>query len=192
MIEFDKTLEEGYVVLRESNEYSMYKNIDNYPENFIKVQKDNNINYIYEIHRNSSKLITTESADDKAYIYAIILCKRLYDNLDRRYVRKIRECMEIGDENAVVNIIKSNFDISTYSIGTEEFLKVSFIKNENDVDIKFAGEYILKNVSLSRGYVAFYNYCEKIKIIKIFIEKIKKKYDIDEWKLIKLYLIGKI
>lgn len=193
LIEFDKVLEdEGYVILRESNEYSIYKNIDNYPENFIKVQKDNNINYIYEIHRNSSRLITTENTDDKAYVYAIILCKRLYDDLDRKYARKIRGCIEQGDENEVINIIKNNFDISTYSIGSEEFVKVSFIKNENDIDIKFAGEYILKNVSLSRGYVAFYNYCEKIKNIKIFIDEMKKKCDIDELKLIKLYLIGKI
>ena len=193
LIEFDKVLEdEGYVILRESNEYSIYKNIDNYPENFIKVQKDNNINYIYEIHRNSSRLITTENTDDKAYVYAIILCKRLYDDLDRKYARKIRRCIEQGDENEVINIIKNNFDISTYSIGSEEFVKVSFIKNENDIDIKFAGEYILKNVSLSRGYVAFYNYCEKIKNIKIFIDEMKKKCDIDELKLIKLYLIGKI
>ena len=194
MTEYDKILkDEGYAIFKKNNECIIYKNIDNYPEDFIKIQKDNSTNYIYEIHRNSSKLIITENIDNIAYVYAIILCKRLYDNLDRKYARKIREYIEQGDENEVINIIKNNFDISTYSIGTEEYVKASFIKNESCIDIKFAGEYIVKNVSLSRGYVAFYNYCEKIKNIKIFIGEIKKKQcDIDELKLTKLYLTGKI
>lgn len=193
MIEFDKTLaDEGYAILRKPNEYCIYKNIDNYQEDFIKVQKENSINYIYEIHRNSSKLIKKEQSDDKAYVYAIILCKRLYDNLDRKYVRKIKEHIEQGDENEVIKIIKDKFDVSIYSIGFEENSKVSLIKKENNVDIKFAGKYILSNVSMIRGYIAFYNYCEKIKSIKNFVDELNGKFNCDKLELLRLYLTGEI
>ena len=58
-----------------------------------------------------------------------------------------------------------------YSIGHEEHLKVSLIKEEDKVNVKFEGEYLVQNVSINRGYIVLYNYCEKLKCISLFYKR---------------------
>lgn len=43
-----------------------------------------------------------------------------------------------------------------------------------------------------RGYIAFYNYCEKIKIIKNYVDELNGKFNCDKLELFSLYLTGEI
>ena len=83
--------------------------------------------------------------------------------------------MEAGEEKKAWAIIEECFEESLYSIGHEEHLKVSLIKEEDKVSVKFEGEYLVQNVSINRGYIVLYNYCEKLKCISLFYNEMQRK-----------------
>ena len=91
----------------------------------------------------------------------------------------------------VICSIRLWFSDDIYSIGIEDIKKISILNNNENIDVKFGGKYIVKNVSKISGYIVFYNYCEQLRNIKLFYEKIKANFksDIEFHKIAKVYIL---
>lgn len=164
-----------------------------YPEDCISLiyEPQNNKYIIYEIHRDRKKVIA-EVKEAEAAIYTVIAYKSKYDNpINNINVIRIRDYMEAGEEKKAWAIIEECFEESLYSIGHEEHLKVSLIKEEDKVSVKFEGEYLVQNVSINRGYIVLYNYCEKLKCIYLFYNEMQRKINcnISFEKISKFYIL---
>lgn len=167
-----------------------------YPEEYIEVEKINSTGkfIVSEVHRDVKQIKVKTDKKEEAGIYAIIIYKKLYDDItDRKKARFIRNHINTGDEENVLAYCIDSFDDSVYSIDYEDNLKISLIRSKDSVDVKFYGEYIVQNAALDRGYVVFYNYCEKLQHISSFYSKIQQKlnYSIGCETILKLYIFGK-
>lgn len=165
-----------------------------YPEDCISLihEPQNDRYIIYEIHRDRKKVIA-EVKDAEAAIYTVIAYKSKYDDpTNNRNVIRIRDYMELGEEKKAWAIIEECFEESLYSIGHEEHLKVSLIKEEDKVSVKFEGEYLVQDVAINRGYIVLYNYCEKLHFISLFYNELQRKIncDISFEKISKFYILG--
>ncbi len=171
-------------------------NSNTYPEDCIEIAKVTlNGNYIVsEVHRDVKQINIETEKKEEAAIYAVFIYKKLYDNIiDRMKARSVRNYLNLGEEDKAVTCIINSFDDSIYSIGYEDGSKISLIRSEDETDIKFGGEYLVKGATLSRGYVVFYNYCEKLQYISLFYAEMQKKIDfsIERERIIRLYILGK-
>jgi hypothetical protein len=163
-----------------------------YPEDYIEIEYSLDKYLVYEVHRDKKLIKAQTERKDEANIYAIVLYKRLYDDIvDRVATRTIRNYLDLGGEKKVIDYITSKFDDSLYSIGSEDSTKISLIKLENKLDVKFNGEYLAEAATLSRGYVVLYNYCEKLKYISIFCDEVQRKvnYELNLKKIMELYIL---
>lgn len=168
----------------------------NYPEDCVQIEHRPAAGkfVVSEVHRDIKQEKIETEKEDEAGIYAVVLYKRLYDEIvDRTKAIDIRNCLDAGDERKALDSIINRFDTSLFSIDIEDKLKISLIHTENNVDVKFGGEYIAKNATLSRGYVVLYNYCEKLKHICSFYDEVCKKINstINRETILKMYILGK-
>lgn len=185
----------SYVINESNGKIIIYKNNSHYPEDYVEITKCIRKNVIYEGHRKDKILFMSTEDDNMACVYAAILCKRLFDiDVDRKNSRMIKEQIDNGKEKLIVEFIKEKFKEDYVSFGNEMYYRISFLKEEKGINVKYAGEYLAKNVSLSRGYVVLYNYCEKMKVASDFFnKKVKALFvDIDMEQLMKLYLLGRL
>lgn len=167
---------------------------ENYPEDYIEIEHINDKYMVSEVHRNQ-KQIKIETEKEEAAIYAIVLYKRLYDNIvDRIKARDIRSYMNAGEENKALECIISTFEDSVYSIDVEKESKISLIRSNDRANVKFDGEYLVENVSLSRGYVVLYNYCTKLHYITMYYDEMQKQLDctVRCETIQRLYILGKM
>lgn len=145
-----------------------------YQEDYILIKKFPTGIFVYEVHRDFEKIKASADSMDEALIYAIFAYKKLYDRLsDNNVVRNIRQSINSGNENTVLEYIKSNYNKDYYSIDEEVPTKISLIRYGSYADIKFMGKYIEKNVSISRGYVILYNYYIKLNHICLICNMIE-------------------
>lgn len=167
-----------------------------YPEDFIEIDRGGAIRKftVYEVHRDVKQMKLQTEEEEEAFICAIILYKKVYDDIvDRKKARNIRNYVNTGEDEKALNYSIEGIADSLYAIGYEDNLKISFIKSNDKVDVKFEGEYLAKNASLSRGYVVLYNYCEKLQYISSFYDEIQNQLEckIDREKVLKWYILGK-
>ena len=167
-----------------------------YPEEYVEIDKQNtNDKFIVaEVHRDIKQIKKETEKREEAAIYAVIIYKRLSDNIiNRMRARDIRECLNHGEEEKALNCIVDCFDNSIYSIDYEDRMKISLIYAGDKADVKFGGEYLAENVTLSRGYVVFYNYCEKLQYISSFYNEIQEKlnFDMSREQVLRLYILGR-
>lgn len=149
-------------------------NFKYYQENYIQIKNLQTGIFVYEVQRDSEKIIINTDSMEEAFIYAIFAYKKLYDRLsDNNIVKKIRECISDGNENQILSYINQNWDKDFYSVNDEIISKISLIRHNDFFDIKFMGKYIVKDVSASRGYVVFYNYYVKLQNILQFCDLVK-------------------
>lgn len=186
--------DEKYVLQEFGGRLKLYNGNPNiYPEDYIEIDKTTNTDRytIFEVHRDN-KQFQLEAGKEEAAFYAAVMYKRLFDNVvDRVKARNIRNYVSSGDEETAVDCIKSWFSNSIYSMGVEDYFKISFIQTDDKVDVKFGGEYIAEGVSVARGYVVLYNFCEKLQTIIRFCDKIQKRtsYTFDREKIMKMYIL---
>ena len=167
-----------------------------YPEEYIEIEKQNSNDkfIVAEVHRDIKQIKKETEKREEAAIYAVIIYKRLYDNIvNRMKAKDIREYLNHGEEEKALNCIVGCFDNSIYSIDYEDRMKISLIYAGDKADVKFGGEYLAENVTLSRGYVVFYNYCEKLQYISSYCDEIQEKinFDMSREKVFRLYIFGR-
>lgn len=168
-------------------------NLNVYPEDYIEIEKSTAIDkfIVSEVHRDE-KQFKIETEKEEASIYAVVIYKKLYDNIvDRMKARSIRNYVNSGEEEKALICIKEWFNDSVYSIDTEDSLRISLIQSGDKVDVKFGGEYLIENASKARGYVVLYNYCEKLRNITLFCDEIQKRMNcnVNREKIMKMYIL---
>lgn len=166
-----------------------------YPEEYIEIEKQNSNDkfIIAEVHRDIKQIKKKTETKEEAAIYAVIIYKRLYDNIiNRMKARDIRGYLNRGEEEKALSCIVDCFDNSIYSIDCEDRLKISLIYVRDKVNVKFGGEYLAENVTLSRGYVVLYNYCEKLQYISSYYSEIQEKinFNMNRENVFRLYVLG--
>lgn len=187
--------DEKYDLLKNKSKIILYKNsLGGYPEDYIEIDSVNGKFIVSEVHRDMKQVKIETDEEKEANIYAVILYKRLYDDIvDKMRVRSIRKYLDIGEERKAIECITDDFDNSLFSIDSEDVLKISLIHSNNGIDVKFGGEYLAENATLSRGYVVLYNYCNKLRYISSFYDEMCKKsnYTMNRELIIKMYILGK-
>ena len=146
--------------------------------------------YMLALHRDEKKLVI-EADIETAIIYAAVLYKKAYDPMDESKRKYICNYAEKNKFDEVICSIRLWFSDDIYSIGIEDIKKISILNNNENIDVKFGGKYIVKNVSKISGYIVFYNYCEQLRNIKLFYEKIKANFknDIEFHEIAKVYIL---
>lgn len=188
---------EKYKLIKSDKTIILFKgNSDTYPEDYIEIERatDTDKFVVSEVHRDKKQIKVQTEKEEEAIIYAVVIYKRLYDDIvDRTKARRIRTLLDAGEEKKALDGIVNSFDVSLFSINHEDGLKISLIHSENKVDVKFGGEYLAESATLSRGYVVLYNYCEKLKHISLFYKEICNKLDcaINRENILKMYILGK-
>ena len=188
---------EEYILKKNDRKIVLFKGkLNIYPEDCIEIEGVilTGKFIVSEVHRDVKQISIETEKKEEAAIYAVIIYKRLYDDIsDRMKARNIRKYLNLGKEDKALTCIINCFDDDIYSIGYEDRLKISLIRLENEIDIKFCGEYLVKGATLSRGYVALYNYCEKLQYISLYYAEMQKKVDfsIERERIIGLYILGK-
>lgn len=187
--------DEKYDLLKHKSKIILYKNsLGGYPEDYIEIDSVNGKFIVSEVHRDMKQVKIETDEEKEANIYAVILYKRLYDDIvDKMRVRSIRKYLDIGEERKAIECITDDFDNALFSIDSEDVLKISLIHSNNGIDVKFGGEYLAENATLSRGYVVLYNYCNKLRYISSFYDEMCKKsnYTMNRELIIKMYILGK-
>lgn len=166
-----------------------------YPEEYIQIRKENVLYIVAEIHRDEKKIILSTDNVNKACTIAAVISRRLFgEDINRNEAHFIRKYAEERNEEAIVDFMTDKGLKDYFAIDREVINRISLIKNENMADVKYAGEYIAKGVSLSRSYVILNNYCEKLRAIYSFYENELKMYinDITFSDIAKLYIWGTI
>lgn len=188
--------EEEYNLKELDGKIELFKgNTNIYPEEYIEVEKEPTGEFtISEIHRNVKQIKVKTEKDEEAGVYAVIIFKKLFDTIsDKNKIRFIRNYVDIGEEEKALACCIDHFDNLIYSIDYEDSLKISLMRSKNVASVKFAGEYLVHNAKLSRGYAVFYNYCEKLQYIYLFYNKIQQKlsFSVSCEKILSLYILGK-
>ncbi len=171
-----------------------YKNSP-YPEDCVQMVKESNLYKIMEVHRNRKNIIIETENSAEACVFVLTLSKRLFGNdINREHASIIGTFADEGKEDDILKFLKIILPEEYYSIGHEQLDKISFIKKETGMDVKYAGEYIVQDASFSRGYVILYNFSMKLKSIDEFYknELIHICDDIDFMQIAKVYLYLKI
>lgn len=166
-----------------------------YPEDYVELEEVTSIGKftVAEVHRGKKQIKAATAKKDEAAIYAIVIYKRLFENItDRSKVRGIMEYIDLGKVEEALACAIEDFDNSIYAIGHEEKSKISLIQTADQIDVKFDGEYIAQNATLRRGVVVFYNYCTKLQYIFKFCDDMQKRteQDANRKEIIKLYILG--
>lgn len=186
---------EKFEVLKDGDRIILSRsNLCGYPEVYIEIEKIHDKFAVSEVHRDTKQIRIETEEENEANIYAVILYKRLYDEIiDKVRARSIRRYLDAGEEKKALDCIAGDFDDALFSIDSEDKQKISLIHSSGGIDVKFGGEYLAENATLSRGYVVLYNYCEKLRYISSFYDEMcqQSDYTINRESTIKMYILGK-
>ncbi len=186
---------EEYQLVEDSDRRELFR--EYYSENYVEiVGTGSDSKYaVFEVQRDMKWLRVVTEREEEAAFYAAILYKRVCGDriIDRKEEEELDNHIELGESQYVLDYITKKFDDSIYSIDCEEYLKISLIRSEDVADVMFAGEYIVKNKEICRGYVVFYNFCTLLNYIKSFCDEIEQEYNctVCREKAYKLYVLGK-
>lgn len=149
-----------------------------YPEDYIEIELYENYYIVCEIHRDIKKIGVKTDKKTDAIVFAIVLCKRLYesDTGDKKVVRNVRQLVDEGNMNAAKELLKDNLVQDKYSIVLEED-KICLIQQGDKVNVRFHGKNLVENAKLSRGYVALYNYARNLMEISLIYDMVKINFD---------------
>lgn len=160
-------------------------------EDYILLFQKGKTYYIYEVHRSDRILEKQEQEKSRAVIWAVILYKRMNDNIaDRTTAREIRRLMGEDEERAVQKMF-CKFDDKNFSIGKEQENCLCLMKNEGGTDVLYNGITIIAGASLARAYVTLYNYCQILQEIKSFYNvhrELMEKNEITEQEVAEVYM----
>lgn len=168
-------------------------NIENFPEDFIEISKGDELFYINEVHRSEKKLKYETKKEENVIVITVVLATRLYYELTNPEIAEsIRKYIKSDEEVYVQKLLEKNVSNDSYSIGREDFNKISFIKSSEKVNIMFHGRYIAKDASLSRAYVVLYNFSKELSFVRELYVELKKKvgFDLDISRIEELYIFG--
>ena len=186
--------DENYSLQEFDKRIILYKRNRNvYPKVYVEVEKvaANNKYIVSEVHRDE-KRIKIEIDKEEVPIYAAVMYKKLFgDGVDRTRATAIGSYVDSGEDEKALNCIMEWFDDTIYSVNAEDKHKISLIRSEDRISVKFAGKYLVENVSMTRGYVVFYNYCDKLQYISLFCDVIQNRMKcmIDRMKIISLFIL---
>ena len=160
-----------------NNDCSIFCNADSsyYPEDYVKVimDKQNGDYNVIEVHRADESIILNCKDYDLATVYALILYKRLNDDItDRNEIRRIRSLLESGNEHTVQNELKELYK-NTLVINEEKKDKISLLLHDSFADLRYDEKIIAENVSTQRGYIMACNYSAKLEYIKKFCDNLE-------------------
>ncbi|MDD8048717.1 MAG: hypothetical protein PHH04_03835 [Thomasclavelia sp.] len=179
--------DQHYRIIERADEIVLYGEDEPYPEDYISIKSflEKKEFVVYDGCRNVRYILFKTNDENLAAICGVIKYKRLDDNLiDRVTMKKIAECVESEGEQPALSFITNNFSDSVYSVGVEEYGKISLIKKDDKIDIKYLGKYIVKDEIIRIAYSVFYNYCLKLKYIKSYyysnVEKINSYVSIEQ------------
>jgi len=145
------------------------KDIVNEMENYIFLKR--NINMLYDVcekHRNNVVIKVQNLSKETAILMSVVLYKKMFDNnLHYHVIRELRTLLEKNSIDKALTYFEQ-FPNDIYVIGNIEINKLSLVKYTEGYSMFFNGNKIFEKVSLSRAYVALYNYCKKIVDIKNF------------------------
>lgn len=200
MINIIQTLlqDEEYILKEYGGKIIFFKgNSRTYPEEYIEIERIGIIGkfIVFEVHRDVKYVKLETGKKEEACIYSVVIYKKLFDSVvERSGIRMIQKYLNAGEEEKALVCSIDHCDDAFYSIDYEECKKISLLRSEDRVDVKFGGEYLVQNVSLNRGYVVFYNYCKKLQYISSFCIEIlsKLKININYEEIFKLYILGHI
>ncbi len=184
-----------YIIKDLKERIILYVNSEhNYPEDYIEIKKEENTYMIIEVHRDIHQIKYNTDDYKDAIVVAVILCKRLFDDIaDRSMAETIRGYLKSGNEEKAKKYIINMFGEQIFSIGSEDDKKISMMKFGDKANVKFAGTYLVEDASLSRAYVALYNYCNKLAYISDYYNDIKEQieFKLSKYSIQKLYILGK-
>lgn len=187
--------DEEYNLFKRDGIKVIFQKSSGYPEDCIEIQK-NKVTHkfiVQEVHRDVKKIKLETEDEVEADICAVIMYKRMCDDIAYgKKTEQIRDFINTANKDEILDFIADKFDSSLYSINNEDAMKISLLSKDNKVDIKFAGEYIVHNITWSRGYIVLCNYCEKLQYICLYLERIQTQlqHDFDREKMIKWYILG--
>ena len=151
-------------------------------ENYISIVNENDVYVVNENHRGSKKVKYTTDNYEKAVIFGIVSYKKLNDKIiDREKVRELRKAVNEND----IKFVNQCFDEFTniFSEGFFQINKICIIKEDEKANVIFNDNKIVEKASLSRAFVAAFNYCKNYQKIIDFCNKYKevlKLLSIDE------------
>ena len=166
-----------------------------YPEDYVELEREQLTDkfIVAEVHRDKREIKASTRIEEEAIIYAVVLYKRLFENIvDRSKAKIIMDYVDRGEDKEALACAIDSFDDSLYTIGYEEESKISLMQKMDTIDVKFDGHYIVQRVTPKRGYIVFFNYCTKLKYISEFCDDIKKRLrcEANRDNIIKLYIFG--
>ena len=90
-------------------------------EDYIEIKIYHNIYEVCEIHKDIRKIGVKTDKKNDAIVFAIILCKRLYESnaADKIIARKIRQFVDEGNVSAAKELLKENLFEDKYSLEYE-------------------------------------------------------------------------
>jgi len=149
------------------------------PEDYIEIKIYHNIYEVCEIHKDIRKIGVKTDKKNDAIVFAIILCKRLYESnaADKIIAKKIRQFVDEGNVSAAKELLKENLFEDKYSLEYEIDGKICLIQQENKAYVKFHGKNLVENAKISRGFVALYNYSRNLMEISAIYNMLKLNYD---------------
>ena len=138
----------------------------------------------------SKKVKYTTDNYEKAVIFGIVSYKKLNDKIiDREKVRELRKAVNEND----IKFVNQCFDEFTniFSEGFFQINKICIIKEDEKANVIFNDNKIVEKASLSRAFVAAFNYCKNYQKIIDFCNKYKevlKLLSIDENDIVNAYM----
>lgn len=159
-------------------------------ENYISIVNENDVYVVNENHRGSKKVKYTTDNYEKAVIFGIVSYKKLNDKIiDREKVRELRKAVNEND----IKFVNQCFDEFTniFSEGFFQINKICIIKEDEKANVIFNDNKIVEKASLSRAFVAAFNYCKNYQKIIDFCNKYKevlKLLSIDENDIVNAYM----
>lgn len=160
-------------------------------EDYIVLCEKGKTYYIYEVHRAERIMKMQDQDKERAVIWAVILYKRMNDNMaDRIVTRKIRSMITDGDEASAKELFRE-FNEDIFSIGEETEDRLCLIAENGQASVVYNGTAIVTAVSLSRAYVVLYNYCRKLQEILSFYrdqQPLMNEKEITQQEAVRLYM----
>lgn len=159
-------------------------------ENYISIVNENGVYVINENHRSSRKVKCKTNDYEKAVIFGVVSYKKLNDKvIDREKVRSLRKAVNEND----MKFVNQCFDefTSIFSEFSFQINKICIMKENEKANVIFNDKKIIENASLSKAFVAAYNYCKIYQQITGFCNKYKevlKRLNIDENDIVNAYM----
>ena len=141
-------------------------------EDYVEISKKGKIFTVSEIHRNDVKIVKETEEEDTAEIWAIIVAKKMFDELiDNGIIDTIETMVDDGKKSTIPDLLEK-IGLSNYCVWKEERGKISLVPCGDRINIMYHGQLIAEQVREKRAYIILYNYCNKLKAVSVFCSKV--------------------